>query len=668
VQNPDRLILICDCEGSMPLDPGAIARAGCGRVADAATQLCGRELGRFRAALAEGAPVTVACGFQRALFEEVATEDGFAAPLAFADIRETSGWSAQAASSGPKAAALIAAAAEEAAPVALVAMESRGVALILGRDGAAVEAAAALAATLDVTVLLRPGAAAEAPRRVTFPVLQGAIRAATGRLGAFELTVDAYAAPAPSSRGALRFGPARDGAVSRCDLVLDLGGGAPLFAGGELRPGYLRADPGDPAAVARAVRAAAELVGTFDKPRFIDFAADLCAHARNRKTGCTRCLDLCPASAIAPAGDSVAIDPFICAGCGMCAAACPTGAASYALPPVESVARRLRTLVRAWYAAGGQGAPVLLLHDDAHGGALIEASARHGNGLPAHVLPVAVNEITAVGPEIAAAALAWGAGAVRLLGRARPRHDPAGLRATLDLLDAVLPETGRAPGDVSLIETDDPDALEAALAGPVPPAPATRSAFLPPADKRGLLTAAFLEMNRAAPRPAARVALPAGAPFGAVALDTDACTLCMACVGVCPTGALVDNPETPMLRFTESACVQCGLCAATCPERAITLVPQIDFDAWDRPRRLLKEEPPFCCADCGKAFGVRSAIERVQARLADHWMFAGAEGAARLRVLSLCEDCRVAAVVTEGFDPHGPETRRVRTAEDYRDA
>ncbi len=660
----DRLILVCDCEGSMPVDAGAIARAGCGRVGPVATQLCRAQLSRVQAALAEGAPVTIACTQERAAFEEVAGDMGFEAPLAFANIRETGGWSAQAAASGPKAAALIAAAAEEAPPVELVSLESRGVALVLGRDEAAVQAAADLADSLDVTVLLLPGAEVAPPRRTLFPVLQGRAVAATGHLGEFAVTVDGFADPAPSSRGALRFGPGRDGAVSRCDLILDLTGGAPLFPAGELRPGYLRADPGDRTAVAAAARRAAGMVGTFDKPRFISFAPDLCAHSRNRKTGCTRCLDLCPASAIQPAGDTVAIDPMICAGCGQCAAACPTGAASYALPTAETLARRLRAAIRAWHAAGAKAAPVILLHDEDHGAALIDASARHGAGLPAHVVPILVNEITQVGPELVAAAMAWGAGAVRLLGRARPRHDIAGLRATLALSADILAALGYPPGTAALIETDDPDALEAALAGPAPAARAARSSFAPPAEKRGLLVAAMVALAEAAPAPADRIALPAGAPFGAVALNLDACTLCMACVGVCPAGALLDNPEAPMLRFTESACVQCGLCAATCPETAIALVPQIDFRAWEAPKRVLKEEAPFHCEGCGKAFGVASSIERVRARLAGHWMFAGEAGAARLRVLSLCEDCRVEAVVNEGFDPHGPETRRVRMAGD----
>lgn len=660
-----RTTLVCSCEGTMTLDPAALTR-GCGPGVRLVDNLCRRQLDVFTQALATGGPLTVGCTQERPLFEETAAGLQAATPLAFANVRETAGWSTQGAAAGAKMAALLAAAAEEMPPIRLVPMASKGVALIYGRDEVAIEAGRRLADRLDVTVLLTDPRDVQPPRATAFPVLKGTIRKAQGHLGAFELGIDGFAQPAPSSRLRLEFGPARDGASSSCDLVLDLSGGAPLFPAAELRSGYLRADPGDRAAVERAIFDAAELVGEFDKPRYVDFDAGLCAHSRSRRTGCTRCLDVCPTGAIVPAGDHVAIDPHVCAGCGACAAVCPTGAASYALPPVDALMRRLRTLLLTYREAGGRDA-VVLLHDEDHGEAMIEALARYGDGLPANVLPLRVNEITQIGPETIAAIFAWGASGVRLLAREKPRHDQAALDRVLATSERVLAALGYGGGAASVISTDDPDRLLAALAlGGAGRASAEPSAFLPMGDKRGLLGLAFTELQRAAPTPVERVMLEPGAPFGAVAVDTQGCTLCLACVSACPTSALGDNPDKPQLSFTESLCVQCGLCKATCPEKVITLVPQLDFAAWREGRRVVKEEEPACCPSCGKAFGTRSTLERVRAKLAEkHWMFQG-ENRARLDLLLLCEDCRAIKVVEDGVDPYAARARpRARTTEDY---
>ena len=664
-----RKIAVCSCEDTMPLDTGTLARACGGAEILSGRQLCRAELERFRALAAGGGPITVACTQEAPVFSEVAAEGsdagGGEAALTFVNIRETAGWSRDAAAAAPKIVALLAAAAEPMPQTPLITITSDGVALIYGRDEKAIEAADLLKDHLDITVLItRPGDLT--PRaRTDFPVVQGTIRSAKGRLAAFELTVDDYAAAAPSSRGRLQFGPPRDGAVSRCDIVLDISGNAPLFPAADLRDGYLRADPGDPAAVLKAVLRARDLAGTFDKPRYIQFTEDLCAHSRSGIVGCRRCLDLCPTGAIAPNGDHVAIDPYICAGCGQCAAVCPTGAAGYALPPADALMRKLRTLLTAYREAGGKE-PIVLIHDDTHGMELIDALARHGDGLPANVLPLAVNEMTQVGLEAIAAAFAYGATGMRFLLRARPRHDITGLMRTLALAEPILAGLGYGVGRAATIETDDPDALGAELraieAGQGAERPAS---FQPVGGKRDVQRLALRELQRAAPAPVDVIALPAGAPFGAIDINVEGCTLCLACVSACPTGAMLDDPERPTLRFVEDACVQCGLCVATCPEKVLSLHPQLDFRAATASARVLKQEEPFHCIRCDKPFGVKSTIERVTAKLeGKHWMFK--DSAKRLDVLKMCDTCRVAAVTEDSFDPYGAPARpNPRTSEDY---
>jgi ferredoxin len=654
-----RNFILCSCEDTMPLDTERVRKACRGKVTTA-HHLCRAELEIFRTTVAAGAPLTVGCTQEAPLFTEIAAD----ADVTFANVREAGGWSKDAAAAGPKMAALLAAAAEPAREPDFVQLTSEGVVLIYGRDEQAIAAAKLLANHLDVTVLLTRAENLAPPRVTSFPIVKGTIKTAKGYLGAFELVVDDFAAPLPSSRTAFEFGTTRDGATSRCDIVLDLSGGAPLFPAPALREGYVRADPRDPAAVLRAVIEARDLVGTFDKPRAIVFSADLCAHSRSRIVGCHRCLDLCPAGAIAPAGDHVAIDPHLCAGCGQCAAACPTGAAAYAIPPADLLMRRLRALLTTYRDAGGKNA-IVLLHDGDHGADMIDALARHGDGLPANALPVAVNEVTQVGLEAIAAAFGFGASALRLLTRARPRHDIAGLQQTLALAEQILIGLGFGPQRVATIETDDPDELGKSLRGvALDSAVARPASFVPVGRKRDVMRLALRELHRVAPVPADVIPLAAGAPFGAVDLNVEGCTLCLACASACPTGALSDNPDRPMLRFTEDACVQCGLCQQTCPEKVITLRPQLDFRAAIAQPRTLKEEEPFGCVRCGKPFGVKSSIDRVVAKLeGKHWMYRGA--GSRIELLKMCDDCRVAVVSAEEFDPYGAPRPKPRTSDDY---
>lgn len=648
----------------MRLDAATIRRGCPNSEIKSFRHLCGAELDHFRSAARAEGPLTVACTQQAAQFRDEAGERTDA--IDFVNIRETAGWSRDGGKAGPKMAALLAAASIAAPDYPLVTLLSDGVILIYGRDEAAIEAGRLLADHLDVTVMLKQAGDIVPPPATAFPVVKGTIRTAKGYFGAFELTIDDYARPRPSSRDRFVFDAPRNGATSRCDLVLDLSGGTPLFPAHDLRDGYLRADPRDPAAVLRAVLTARDLVGSFDKPKYIDFTPGLCAHSRSNLTGCHRCLDLCPTGAITPNGNHVAVHAEICAGCGQCAAACPTGAASYALPPADTQLQKIRAMLLAYHAAGGAKA-VLLLHDSQHGMPLIEALARHGDGLPVNVLPLAVNELTQVGLEAIVGAFAYGAAAARFLLRGTARHDLTGLSQTIGMAEAILAGLGFEGRRVATIETDDPDALGAQLTGVGALATVeTPATFRTVGKRRDLLRFGLSELHRLASKPVDVIALPQGAPIGAISVNTEGCTLCLSCVSVCPTGALRDDPERPVLKFVEDACVQCGLCQSTCPEKVITLKPQIDFRAARAPAKVIKEEEPALCVRCGTPFGVKSTIDRIAAKLEGrHWMYAA--GDKRVDALRMCADCRVIVMSEQRFDPFKgvPERTPPRTTDDY---
>ncbi len=644
-----KTLITCDCEGSQSIDSAALADTLGHAVAAPCSALCTRQIDRAAAALTAGDAI-FCCTQESRVFTELAEELGVAPPPLL-DLRDRAGWSDDPASKLPKMSALASEALLNAPLEKSLDVTSEGLCLILGTGEAAVQAAHQLKDHLAVTLLTDPSQ--PLPDTRAFDVIGGTLRKAKGALGHFEVTIDALRQVVPGGRGDLTYTAPQDGAISHCDVILDMRGQQqPLFPAHEKREGYLRADPAHPPAVAAAVLAASHLVGTFEQPLYVRTEPLLCAHSRAGQTACTNCLDLCPTGAITPDGDHVSVDPMICAGCGACSAACPSGAISYDAPPVDFTMLRVQTLARAYLDAGGT-APRLLVHDDTFGSEMIRLSARHGRGLPADVIPMALPALAAFGHAEALAALAAGfAGVSLLLG---PKSDRDAIETQVALARAI-------GGDarVQLIDTPDPDAMSDTLYDGTAPAPAPVASPVRPMGTRRQITR---QAARALHPDADVLPLPAGAPYGAVVVDSDACTLCLSCVSLCPSGALGDNPDLPQLRFQEDACLQCGLCANICPEDAITLAPQLNLTGAALEQRVLHQEEPFPCVECGTLFGVKSTIDRITDKLRNHSMFAD-EG--KLRMIQMCDDCRINAQYHSANNPlAGAERPRPRTTDDY---
>ncbi len=638
-----KALITCDCIGSQTIDAEALTKATGLDVSAPCTALCTHQADIAAAAISNGNAI-ICCAQETRRFEEMAEELGVNAPPTL-DLRDRAGWTKDKASTMPKMAALIADAALPSPPAKTLDVISEGLCLILGPADVALAAAEALKDHLGVTVLLAPSD--DLPDGSDYDVVKGKLARASGALGGFETRFDALQQRAPEGRGAPRLSDPKDGARSQCDIILDLTGNPPLFPAPEKREGYLRADPANPPGVAAAILAASHLTGTFEKPLYVKTDSLLCAHSRAEQSGCSRCLDLCPTGAISPNGDHVTVDPMICAGCGACSAACPSGAIALDVPTVDSTIRRAQTMASAYLSAGGKAPRLLVV--DAHGSEMIRLAARYGEGLPADVVPMEVDALNGFGhAEILAARAAGFASVDLLLG---PATDRAALEAQVAVCNAIC-------DGISVIDEADPDALTATLyanaCGQVANEPVA-----PIGTRRQITRAAAIALNP----DAEAIALPEGAPYGAVLVNTESCTLCLACVSLCPSGALGDNEDMPQLRFQEDACLQCGLCASVCPEDAITYEPRLDLTPAALTQHVLNEEEPFPCVECGALFGSKSAIDRITEKLTGHSMFSDPT---KLRMIQMCDNCRVNAQFHSNDNPFaGPERPRPRTTEDY---
>ncbi|MCH1450128.1 MAG: 4Fe-4S binding protein [Litoricolaceae bacterium] len=664
----NKTLVLCSCDNSIKYDPEVFKSQGFDDVITT-DQLCGQDMDVAVAALTQRDQVVFACEQQARVFEqlteELETENALQATLNLIDLRDRAGWTGaneQTKQIEAKQLALLADATLDRPGTKVREVASNGTCLIVAKDASVLSFAETLGEELAVTCVLE-----QPPQEIRpsahYDLAIGHIQSVSGGLGAFDVVFNQFSTLVATGRGPSQFTTPRDSASSTCDIVIDLVSEESLLAAEATRDGYLRESHPDAIRLSTLGAQAKALVGTFDKPLYVKYEGSICAHSRSQKIGCTRCVDTCGAKAIRSNGEGIYIDPDMCGGCGGCASVCPTGAILYDDPPFEFLVKRLKTLIQV-FAAHAKTPPRVLFIDQTFGRQLISDAARFSQGLPADVIPYEVDNVELIGHAELLATLAAGGSEALIL--KSPRTAKTAIANQSGLTHRLLNATRVDPARVRILEVNDVESLESALYGTRMPALKHDEVALLGGRREVAkqVVAAFLEHDGESE---ISVALEAGDPYGAIEVNSDKCTLCLACVSQCPTGALNDRSDRPEINLVENACVQCGLCANTCPEQAITLKPQLSFGKQTLEQVSLHGEDPFECIECGRPFGVKSTIERIIEKLeGNHWMYTDSDNT---KLVKMCDDCRINAQYHDENAPlRGPDRPRVRTTDDYLDS
>ena len=517
---------------------------------------------------------------------------------------------------------------------AVVGYRATGLVLIVGPEPYALSVAEQLVGKVTLAILATEGnnlsAGFEKPvftREIDGQIILVAaadLMDVGGYLGAFEVIVDVNG-ESQNLAGLMNL------TSQTFDVILDLGRKPAITL--ELPPPGYFAVSANRENMPKVLEEIAGLNGEFEKPQYVHYEPDICAHGERGITGCTRCIDTCPAGAVISIGERVEVDVHRCHGMGSCSAVCPTGALTYAYPSLGDTMNGLRQALTAWRISG-MPAPCILLYDSDSGAEYLRTVCAD---FPDGVLPWRVEEIGSTGIEVWLSALAYGAAGIRILTHERtPGAVLTTLAQQIELIRCLLEGLdydGQSIAELPAVEFSSavwPQYVDESVVADV-------ATFGGVDNKRDALR---LVLDHLTPEssPIEAIALPAASPFGQIHVDTALCTLCMGCVSVCPAGALADGSDTPKLDFIEWNCVQCGLCERACPENAIALEARLLVDSDSRlMKRTLNEEEPFGCIACGKPFATKSMIDKMAETLASHRMFQGDA----LDRLKMCEDCRV---------------------------
>ncbi len=359
-------------------------------------------------------------------------------------------------------------------------------------------------------------------------------------------------------------------------------------------------------------------------PRKIHYQKAACLQYLKGRSICNSCLAVCQSGAIESSedGGTLQFNHSACTGCGACISQCPVGALDSTSIPRDSFAELCSHYVQK---------NVLIIPET------IDLENLDID-LPAGVIPLLVKNELMFDENYLLTLVGTSCRDIIIYSHANHRL----LLATIDFVNQVY---HRKFGRNSIFHCSTKEELELALAhlntnDYITRSFASRRSFL---SKRAE-TSFWLE-NLVANENLGIIESNGTPPLGSLIINTENCTLCLACAGACPMKALTVHPEDNSLRFTASLCIQCGHCSLLCPEEnCLSLVPNhFLLEAASFSPQIVAQDELFSCLECGKEFAPRKAVQKIIDTMSQHF----SDDPVKLKTLSCCPDCKAKLMIEQ---------------------
>ncbi len=358
-------------------------------------------------------------------------------------------------------------------------------------------------------------------------------------------------------------------------------------------------------------------------PRKIHYQKAACLQYFKGKSICSGCLAVCQSGAVeySEDGGSLQFNHSACTGCGSCVSQCPVGALDSTSIPRETFAELCSHYVEKNVVIIPETIDLENLEID----------------LPAGVIPLPVKNALMFDENYLLTLVGTSCRDVVIYCDANHR-----LLAAIDFVNQVY---HRKFGRNSIFHCSTKEELELALVhlntnDYITRYFTSRRSFV---SKRAE-TSFWLE-NLVANDNLGVIETNGTPPLGSLAINTENCTLCLACAGACPMKALTVHPEDNSLRFTASLCIQCGHCSLLCPEEnCLSLVPNhFLLEAASFSPQIVARDELFSCLECGREFAPRKAVQKIIDTMSQHF----SDDSVKLKTLSCCPDCKAKLMIEQ---------------------